>query len=377
MKKSYLWWVLCFGVASHATELSSLQTQIVQQQNKVRTQEQAKNSLQQEVLDFQDALKALDLQLQEISESLQKNEKKQKELQKKQQKLTQDFEQQKAELHEISIVLYKAKLTPGFLEKIFAGGDKHTTVLKNHFSYLLQKKAKLLKSLDETQHLLLNQQQQLLVQTNAIHQQKEELQKVLAQKKIIEKNYLQSLSNLQQQLIKERQKLAQLQENERALRAKIAEAEKRAAAQVLQAQQKALLASAQKGLGLPHHQYAYPVKSLGILHQFGSHQLGELRWRGMVLSASQNAPVRAIYTGQVIFAGKLSGYGLMVILKHGKNDLTLYGYNQKLLVKTGDVVSTGQEIAYVGTISGQAQTGLYFEISRYGEGVDPLGFLKK
>ncbi|VEJ09435.1 murein hydrolase activator EnvC family protein [Actinobacillus delphinicola] len=377
MRKNYLWWLaLCLPMMGQASELSNLQTQIAKQQDKVRLQEQTQKSLQQEVKDFHKTLQALTGQVEDLKESLQKTQQRQKDLQLKQQKLKVTFSQQKDQLQDIVTTIYKAKLDPSFLEELLSDPNKHTEILKNYFTYLYQQKAKLLSSLESTQHLLLGQQQQLLDQTNAINQQKNDLQKALDQKKETEKNYQDSLSKLRRQLSQERRKLMQLRANEKALRDKIAEAERQAAAQVLQAQQKALLAKAQKGLGRPHHQYAYPVQSLGILHQFGTSQLEELRWRGVVFKANRGAPVRAIYTGQVIFAGKLSGYGLMVILKHGKNDLTLYGYNQALLVKTGDVVSTGQEIAKVGTISGQEQAGLYFEISRYGEGVNPLSFLK-
>lgn len=376
MKKYYLWWVLCLPMIVHASELTNLQNQITKQQNKVRTQEQTQKNLQQEVTNFQKTLQSLNVQVQDLNTSLQKTQKQQYDLQKKQMRLKDQFAQEKDQLQDIVTTIYKAKLDPSFLEELLSDPNKHTEILKNYFTYLYEQKAKLLGSLETTQHLLRGQEQQLIDQSNAINQQKEDLQKVLDQKKVTEKNYQTSLSKLRKQLTQERRKLMQLRANEQALRDKIAEAERQAAAQVLQAKQKALLAKAQKGLGSAHHQYAYPVQSLGILHQFGTSHLEELRWQGVVFKAKRGAPVRAIYTGQVIFAGKLSGYGLMVILKHGKNDLTLYGYNQALLVKTGDVVATGQEIAKVGTVSDQGVPGLFFEISRYGEGVNPIAFLK-
>ena len=39
-----------------------------------------------------------------------------------------------------------------------------------------------------------------------------------------------------------------------------------------------------------------------------------------------------------VFAEYLRGYGLVVLLDHGKGDMTLYGYNQTLLKQEGDKV---------------------------------------
>ena len=52
--------------------------------------------------------------------------------------------------------------------------------------------------------------------------------------------------------------------------------------------------------------------------------------------------------GTVIKAGWNNSYGNVVMIDHGGQIVTLYAHNSKLLVKTGDVVTRGQTIAYAG-----------------------------
>ncbi len=55
----------------------------------------------------------------------------------------------------------------------------------------------------------------------------------------------------------------------------------------------------------------------------------------MVIAASEGTEVRAIADGRVILADWLQGYGLVVVVEHGKGDMSLYGYNQSALVSVG------------------------------------------
>jgi septal ring factor EnvC (AmiA/AmiB activator) len=79
--------------------------------------------------------------------------------------------------------------------------------------------------------------------------------------------------------------------------------------------------------------------------------------------------VRSVYHGRVAFADWLAGMGLLVIVDHGEGYMTLYGYNETILKDAGDWVAPGDVIATVGDSGGQAESGLYFEIRR---GTQPL-----
>ena len=107
-----------------------------------------------------------------------------------------------------------------------------------------------------------------------------------------------------------------------------------------------------------------------LLSDFGQPRVGgQLKWNGVVLAAPRGREVRSVYHGRVVFADWLAGMGLLVIVDHGEGYMTLYGYNETILKNAGDWVAPGDVIATVGDSGGQAQAGLYFEIRR---GTEPL-----
>jgi murein hydrolase activator len=98
---------------------------------------------------------------------------------------------------------------------------------------------------------------------------------------------------------------------------------------------------------------------------------GPVKWSGVLLEASQGAPVHAVYHGRVAFADWLPGLGLLVIVDHGDGYMSLYGHNEALLKEPGDWVGPGEPIAQVGDTGGRARPALYFEIRHNGEPVNP------
>ena len=96
---------------------------------------------------------------------------------------------------------------------------------------------------------------------------------------------------------------------------------------------------------------------------------------GVDIEGNVGDPVRAAASGTVVYSGNgLIGYGELVIIKHNDTYLSAYGHNSKRLVKEGDRVDAGQEIALMGA-SGAPRVELHFEIRKDGKPVDPLGYL--
>jgi len=122
---------------------------------------------------------------------------------------------------------------------------------------------------------------------------------------------------------------------------------------------------------------AWPVTGR-LAGEFGQpREGGTVKWTGVLIEASQGAPVRAIYRGRVAFADWLPGLGLLLVLDHGDGYMSLYAHNQALLKEPGDWVSPGETIAQVGDTGGQARAALYFEIRAKGEPVNPHDWIKK
>lgn len=127
------------------------------------------------------------------------------------------------------------------------------------------------------------------------------------------------------------------------------------------------------GLGSPRGQAYWPVRG-SILHRYGEQLQGELRWKGIVIGASEGSEVKAIADGRVILADWLQGYGLVVVVEHGKGDMSLYGYNQSALVSVGTQVRrSGYRPCGQQWRSGRPS--LYFEIRRQGQAVNPQPWL--
>lgn len=96
---------------------------------------------------------------------------------------------------------------------------------------------------------------------------------------------------------------------------------------------------------------------------------------GIEIAGNAGTPVRAAADGVVVYSGNgLVGYGELVIIKHSDSLLSAYAHNAKRLVKEGQRVSAGQQIATMGS-SGAANTGLGFQIRKDGNPVDPLDYL--
>ena len=96
---------------------------------------------------------------------------------------------------------------------------------------------------------------------------------------------------------------------------------------------------------------------------------------GIEIAGQSGDPVRAAADGVVVYSGNgLVGYGELVIIKHNDSFLSAYGHNRKRLVKEGQRVTAGQQIAEMGS-TGATRNELEFQIRKDGNPVDPLSYL--
>jgi lipoprotein NlpD len=96
---------------------------------------------------------------------------------------------------------------------------------------------------------------------------------------------------------------------------------------------------------------------------------------GIEIAGKGGDPVRAAADGVVVYSGNgLVGYGELVIIKHSDSFLSAYGHNRKRLVKEGEHVKSGQQVAEMGN-SGASRDELQFQIRKDGNPVDPLSYL--
>ena len=98
---------------------------------------------------------------------------------------------------------------------------------------------------------------------------------------------------------------------------------------------------------------------------------GRLRAQGVTIAAEAGQDVRTVSDGRVVFADWFRNMGLLLIVDHGAGYMTLYGHNEALLKKAGDLVAAGENIGRVGDTGGAEEAGLYFEIRHDGTPQDP------
>ncbi len=79
---------------------------------------------------------------------------------------------------------------------------------------------------------------------------------------------------------------------------------------------------------------AWPVRAGSRASSASRGSGGTVKWSGVLIEASQGAPVRAIYRGRVAFADWLPGLGLLLVVDHGDGYMSLYG-SQRIAAQGG------------------------------------------
>lgn len=91
---------------------------------------------------------------------------------------------------------------------------------------------------------------------------------------------------------------------------------------------------------------------------------------------TKNTPIKSVAPGTVIFADWTTETGYVVIIKHAQNIVSVYKHSESLAVTQGDLVTSGEVIAFAGS-TGNLSTGphLHFELWSDGYPIDPTEFI--
>lgn len=118
--------------------------------------------------------------------------------------------------------------------------------------------------------------------------------------------------------------------------------------------------------------FIWPVQ--GVLTSPFGWRWGRMH-EGIDIGAPAGATVVASGSGYVIHAGRMSGYGLLVLLQHPGGVVTAYAHNSSVAVSVGQPVSQGQQIASVGCTGHCFGDHVHFEVRVGGSPTDPMGYL--
>lgn len=378
-----------FAWANDSKELKNVQGQIASQQQNLQQQKNKLNQLQQQLAKDEKAISTMARKLNQTQNKLSDNEAALVKLDKEHQQLTQQAQQQQALLAEQLRAAYQNG-RHDYL-KLLLNGQDSTEIdrLLHYYAHLNKARAQALQQLAKTQQQLANnrhqaeQSRQQLNQLLARQQQEQDSLSAQQRKRAATAKQLNSaLDKGNQRLTSLRQAANHLErqikaaqekaERERAER----EARERAAQRAGSSGRTPVVAKLSGNFaGLKKGTLPWPLTGK-LIQKFGSKRTSQLKWKGLFISAPAGKEIKAIANGQVVYADWLNGFGMVMVIEHGKGYMSLYGHNQSLLLNPGDTVKAGQPIALSGDSGAQNKTGLYFEIRYQGSAVNPLPWLK-
>ncbi|GAA3042049.1 hypothetical protein GCM10010464_02280 [Pseudonocardia yunnanensis] len=98
--------------------------------------------------------------------------------------------------------------------------------------------------------------------------------------------------------------------------------------------------------------------------------------QGLDIAAPIGTPIRVPIAGTVISSGPASGFGLWVRVRHADGTITVYGHINRSLVKVGQKVAAGQQIAEVGNRGESTGPHLHIEVvTPAGKKINPRPWL--
>lgn len=296
-----------------------------------------------------------------------------------------DLDQLREEYAQMIYASYKTQ--KNFNEASYLFTSKTYNQLMQRINYLKQftearkkqvKKIESVKALLEKQRESLNknqhQKKEALV---SLQQETEILNHLKTQKAIIIKELSKQEKELQQQLDEYQKKQEKLEklikdmiEKERleaikkASKSKTAEKEQSVLSQNFEANKSRL---------------PWPISKGFVSRKFGKqpHPVIEKVYvnnMGIGLQTSANSPVKSVFNGSITTVAKIPGMGIIIMIKHGEY-FTVYAKLKTASVKTGETITTGQEIGTVDT-SVDGISEVEFQIWKGKEKLDPEPWLK-
>lgn len=350
-------------------QLDALKRQISQIDQWLRQAEKDRSSLEQELVNTEQAINRLirerrELQAQKTAQSEQLDELKQRE-----NELTASLDRQRDSLRQQIRQAWMAGDTPAVKVLLNEVDPQRVARTMTYYEYLSKDAVARLEAFNTT----LNDLQQTRQQTLATQSRLNRLE--------------QDVADRQDQLQDRRQ---QRQQTLVALKTKIDDRQsERATLSADRARLEKLLREVEEAIAsIPSPNESKPFKALRsklpwpargkVTRRYGdSLAQGKLRHNGLLISTSDESEVRAVHYGRVVFANWLRGFGLMTIIDHGDGYMSLYGNNSSLLTSPGDWVAAGETIALAGQSGGGDDTGVYFEIRYRGKPQNPQGWLAR
>ena len=343
-----------------SSRISTLQTNLRKQEGESRQLSSELRKSEVEIGKLARQIQVLDKQLSGLGEHADDLEEKRDalkaELKKRAALIAQQITQQYKMGNQARLQLLLTQRDPETLDRMIRYYDFINDELRNDMQTFSQKLTLLsgtVRELTDTEQKMVSKREALKKEVVALRASRSQREKTLAQ--------------LRKTLSSDEDRLKQLKLDQKRLQAVLREIEKSLNFSSLVKDDKKF---AQLKGKLP-----WPLKGR-VKQTFGSVR-NNIRYDGIWINANEATPVKAVHHGRVVFSDWLRGYGLVLIIDHGSGYMSLYGYNQSLLLDTGDWVSVGDTVATVGNSGGHEASGLYFAVRYKGKPSDPKRWLSR
>ena len=352
-------------------DLSQLQEQQQELQNKMQEVGQDLNEVQDELTENLQQIQLIDEKieqaqkdLEELTNKIEKITQNNKNLEQKLKVATQNYEKQKNLLEARLVAIYEAGETQ-YLDVILSSADL-SEFLSNYVlvTEIASYDTQLLEEVEEKKQIIELAKQHLdenLVQLNIMKTSQEKNSKILQNTKVLRENYITKLT-----------------EQEKEVQAKIDEYKlqfEEVNREILKtALSDGLLADYVGGLMTwpipgystitsPYGMRVHPVTGVYNLHT------------GVDVSAPMGANFVAANDGIVTKAYFNTAYGNMVMIDHGGGISTLYAHGSEILVRVGQLVKKGEPVLKVGSTGYSTGPHAHFEVRINGVVTNPMEYI--
>jgi len=331
----------------------------------------SKSELYQQLKNQSKAISKLNRELRQLDQQLKQQTSQLDELKQKQQQQQKSHAQQfQALSKELRSAYINAQ--PNYLKVLLNQQDPASLSRASvYFDYFHQARQQQLINISSTLQLLASNQQQLL----AAQQRQQQLYKQhQQQQQTLQKSNQQRLATVKQlekKMNAQDTRISALREEEQSLQTLLKSLSLQKKATPVPQKFNNFKFAKRKG------SLDWPIKGKVIARYGSSRNLGKLTWQGIMIQAPAGNNVRSSAAGRVVFSDWLRGFGLLLIIDHGDQYMTLYGNNQTLLKEVGDTVNTDELIALSGDKGIRQYTGLYFEVRHKGSPTNPTKWLGK
>lgn len=352
-------------------DLSQLQSQQQELQNKMQEVGQDLNEVQDELTENLQQIQIIDEKieqvqkdLEELTNKIEKITQNNKKLEQKLKVATQNYEKQKKLLEARLVAIYEAGETQ-YLDVILSSADL-SEFLSNYVlvTEIASYDTQLLEEVEEKKQIIELAKQHLdenLAQLNIMKTSQEKNSKILQNTKILRENYTAKLSDQEKEVQAkiDEYKFQYEEVNREILKTALADG---------------LLADYVGGLMTwPIPGYSTITSNYGMrVHPItGVYKLHT----GVDVGAPMGADFVAANDGIVTKAYFNPAYGNMVMVDHGGGISTLYAHGSEILVRVGQLVKKGEPVLKVGSTGYSTGPHAHFEVRINGVVTNPMEYI--